>query len=186
MKILTQLGLILLVLFGTGLSFADDKLVAHVPIRALTSGDQPHWFGYYDKYQFDSTNRYLLAMRPPHEDGTPAADDVLELGIIDVQDGDSWRTIGTTRAWNWQQGCMLQWIPGSDKVIYNDRRDGKFVSVIYEPETQSERTLPHPIYTLSPDGRHAATLNFARLAYTRPGVWLHGRTLHRPRRECAG
>lgn len=26
--------------------------------------------------------------------------------------------LGTTRAWGWQQGCMLQWIPGSTQELY--------------------------------------------------------------------
>ena len=29
------------------------QMTAHVPVRAITSGPEAHWFGYYDKYQFD-------------------------------------------------------------------------------------------------------------------------------------
>ena len=153
---------------------SGQEMEAYVPIRAITSGEQPHWFGYYDKHQFDSTGRYVLGMRPPFEGCTPGAEDVLEVGYVDLQDGDRWTTIGTSRAWNWQQGCMLQWIPESDEIIYNDRRDGDFVSVIHDRATKTERVLPYPIYTVSPDGKHAATLNFARLAYTRPGYGYTG------------
>ena len=166
-------SLVVVCLVG-GIAFAQDRMEAYVPIRAVTEGDQPHWFGYYDKHQFDSTDRYLLGMRPPFEGKTPGAEDEVELGIIDLKDGDRWTTIGTSKAWNWQQGCMLQWIPGSDEVIYNDRRDGDFVSVIYNPESKEERVLPHPIYALSPNGKEAVTLNFARLAFTRPGYGYTG------------
>ena len=30
------------------------------PVRAITKGPQYHWFGYYDKLQFDPTSRYVL------------------------------------------------------------------------------------------------------------------------------
>lgn len=165
---------ILLALLVCDPAFTQGRMEAYVPIRAVTQGDQPHWFGYYDKDQFDSTNRYLLGMRPPFEGKTPGPEDELELGLIDLENGDTWTTIGATKAWNWQQGCMLQWIPGSDEVIYNDRRDGDFVSVIYNPKSQEERVLPFPIYALSPNGKEAVTLNFARLAFTRPGYGYTG------------
>ena len=32
-----------------------QPMEAHVPIRALTSGPQAHWFAYYDKHQFGPT-----------------------------------------------------------------------------------------------------------------------------------
>lgn len=151
-----------------------DRMIAHVPVRAVDSNGQAQWFGYYDKHQFDSTDRFLLAMRPPQEGQTPGPDDVVEVGYIDLEQDDKWTSIGSTRAWNWQQGSMLQWLPKDDKIIYNDRRDGKFVSIIHEPKTKTDWVLPYPVYTVSPDGRHAATLNFARLAFTRPGYGYTG------------
>ena len=33
-----------------------------VSMRALTRGPKYHWFGYYDKLQFDPTGRYVLGM----------------------------------------------------------------------------------------------------------------------------
>jgi hypothetical protein len=154
-------------------TFADD-FKSYVPIRQVTSDFDPHWFGYYDKQQFDSTGRYLLGMKSPFEGKTPGPDDTVELGVIDLEDSDKWTKIGASKAWNWQQGCMLQWIPGTDRIIYNDRRDGRFVSVITDRTGKTLRILPHPFYTLSPDGKHAATLNFSRLAYTRPGYGYTG------------
>ena len=35
----------------------------NVPIRAITKGPHYHWFGYYDKWQFDPTGRYVLGMQ---------------------------------------------------------------------------------------------------------------------------
>ena len=33
-----------------------------VPVGQITHGPKHHWFGYYDKLQFDPTNRYVLSM----------------------------------------------------------------------------------------------------------------------------
>ena len=32
------------------------------PVRTITRGPKHHWFGYYDKLQFDPTSRYVLGM----------------------------------------------------------------------------------------------------------------------------
>jgi hypothetical protein len=38
------------------------KNTLDIPIRAITKGPKFHWFGYYDKFQFDTTGRYVLSM----------------------------------------------------------------------------------------------------------------------------
>ena len=95
------------------------------PIRAITRGPKYHWFGYYDKWQIDPSGRYALGMAVDFEHRSPSANDMIGLGIVDMEDGDTWSEFGRTRAWCWQQGCMLQWIPNSDtEVIFNDREGG--------------------------------------------------------------
>lgn len=145
------------------------------PIRALTQGPRLHWFGYYDKFQFSADNRFVLSNQIDFEGRSPKADDVLHLGMVDLQDGDRWIELGTTRAWNWQQGCMLQWLPGSSsEVIWNDREGDRFVSRIMDVGTRTVRTLPHPIYNISPDGRVAIAPDFRRLNDCRPGYGYTG------------
>src|SRR6187455_3178083 len=79
------------------------------PVRQITKGPRFHWFGYYDKFQFSPDNRFVLANEVEFEHRSPKADDVIRVGMVDLQDGDKWIELGATRAWNWQQGCMLQW-----------------------------------------------------------------------------
>ncbi|MGB9606064.1 MAG: hypothetical protein ACPL88_09335, partial [Bryobacteraceae bacterium] len=68
-----------------------------------------------------------------------------------------------------------QWLPGSEReVIYNDRKGDRYVSVILDVRTGRKRTLPAPVYALSPDGRWAVTTDFRRLADTRPGYGYNG------------
>lgn len=152
----------------------ETEAVVHVPMRALTRGGA-HWYGYYDKLQFGPGDREILGMAVGFQGRTPAPEDTIELGVIDTVNGDAWTTIGSSRAWNWQQGCMLQWIPGEGRrVIYNDRRESGFVSVIHDLDSGEERVLPYPIYCLSPDGVTAVTIDFERLARTRPGYGYAG------------
>ena len=40
--------------------------------------------------------------------------------LVDLEDNDRWIKLGKSRAWGWQQGCMLQWRPGfATQVVYN-------------------------------------------------------------------
>jgi hypothetical protein len=147
---------------------------AHVPIRAITSG-KAHWFGYYDKEAFDPSGRYVLAMEVDFEDRSPTEDDRIVLGMVDTQDGDRWIPFAESNAWGWQQGCMLQWIPGSDsKVIYNTREGNKHIAIVQDVFTGEKTKLPRAIYTLSPNGKEALSPNFARIQDTRPGYGYKG------------
>lgn len=160
------------------LLFAPLSLAAQsTPVRAITRGPHFHWFGYYDKLQFDPASRRVLGMQARFEHRSPKPDDEIRLGVIDLEDNDRWREIGATRAWNWQQGCMLQWVPGArDEVIYNTRndRERRFESVILNLATGRSRTLRNPVYALSPDGRWAVYPDFRRLNDTRPGYGYAG------------
>ncbi|HOZ48968.1 MAG TPA: hypothetical protein PLO37_24955 [Candidatus Hydrogenedentes bacterium] len=153
----------------------EPTFEANVPVRAITQGPKSHWFAYYDKLQFDPTNRYVLGMEVDFDNRTNTADDVIKLGYIDLEKGDAWTEFAQTTAWCWQQGCMLQWLPGSDtKVIYNVREDGQYKSVIQDVFSGEKRTLPKPVYAVSPTGRQAVGLNFARVGMTRPGYGYYG------------
>ncbi|MCA9015421.1 MAG: hypothetical protein KDA77_08840, partial [Planctomycetaceae bacterium] len=76
------------------------------PLRVITKGPRHHWFGYYDKLQFDPTSRYVLGMEVAFEHRSPRADDVIKVGMVDLHDNDRWIELGESSAWNWQQGCM--------------------------------------------------------------------------------
>lgn len=145
------------------------------PVRAVTKGPKFHWFGYYDKLEFDPTNRFILCNQLDFEGRPPTENDVLTVGMVDLQNGDEWIELGTSTAWSWQQGCMLQWVPGTtDTVIWNDRENGQYVSRILNVKTKEKRTLPLPVYSLSPDGKWAVTPDFARIDYCRSGYGYPG------------
>lgn len=152
---------------------------AAVPARRITRGPKFHWFGYYDKLQFSPDDRLVLANEVDFEHRSPGPDDAIRVGMVDTADGDRWIDLGGTRAWNWQQGCMLQWLPGSEStVLWNDREpDGgrdRFVCHLLDVRTGKRRTIPHPVYAVSPDGRWGISPDFRRLNDTRPGYGYAG------------
>jgi hypothetical protein len=158
---------------AAGRNFQDP--VTYVPGRYITDGPYFHWFGYYDKLQFDPTGRYVLAMQTDFENRSPHADDEIRIGIIDLQNNDEWIELGTSRAWNWQQGCMLQFMPGSpSEIVWNDRDGDTYISHILDIHSRQQRTLPFPVYTLSPDGKMALSVDFERINDLRPGYGYAG------------
>jgi hypothetical protein len=153
----------------------DPKRQPLPPVRAITRGPRFHWRGYYDKLLFDPTDRFVLANEVDFEGRSPRASDEIDVGMIDTHDGDRWIKLGRTSAWNWQQGCMLQFAPGSaNEVVWNDRDGHTFVSRVFDLKTSRTRTLPHPIYCLTPDGSTAFLTDFRRLNDCRPGYGYAG------------
>jgi hypothetical protein len=157
---------------GTPALAAEEKFP---PVRQITRGPKYHWFGYYDKWEFNPSGRYVLGMEVDFEHRSPAPDDVIKVGMVDLDDNDRWIELGETRAWCWQQGCMLQWRPHSaTEVLWNDREDDALVCHILDVESRKKRTLPCPVYTVSPDGRWAVAPDFRRVNDMRPGYGYAG------------
>lgn len=145
------------------------------PVRTITRGPMHHWFGYYDKLEFDPTNRFVLSNEVAFEHRTPRASDTINVGMVDTLENDKWIQLGTSSAWGWQQGCMLQWRPKSnEEVVWNDREGDHYVCRILNVKTGEKRTLPRPIYTLDPEGKWAITADFGRIQRMRPGYGYVG------------
>jgi hypothetical protein len=134
------------------------------PAQPLTRGPKIHWFGYYDHWEFDPTDRYVLGMEADFEDRLPGLADRVALGMIDLKDNNRWIRLAESSAFSWQQGCMLQWLHGArSSIIFNDREGDQFVSRIVEVQSGKRRTLPSSIHSVSGDGRWALTTDFRRL-----------------------
>jgi hypothetical protein len=145
------------------------------PVRQITRGPRFHWFSYYDKLEFDPSGRYVLGMEVDFEHRSPRADDAIRIGMVDLQAGDKWIELGQSSAWCWQQGCMLQWLPGSpSEILWNDRQGDHYVCHIMDVKTRARRTIPHPVYSVSPDGRWAVAPDFRRVNDCRPGYGYAG------------
>jgi len=148
-----------------------SDFVAH----AVTSGPRHHFFGYYGIQPWDATGQYLLCLEVPFQDRPPEAKDKAIVGMVDLS-SSKLIPLAETRAWNFQQGAMMHWLPSApdSKIIFNDRQGDRFVSVILNVHTGERRVLPKPISAMSHDGKTALSLNFARLQWTRPGYGYAG------------
>jgi hypothetical protein len=65
---------------SAGTAAADEEQLP--PVRALTRGPKFHWFGYYDKLEFDPSGRHVLGMEVDFEHRSPKADDVIKVGMV--------------------------------------------------------------------------------------------------------
>ncbi len=152
-----------------------ENTVKEFPVRSVTSGTKYYLFGYYGICPWDATGRYLLCLEVPFQDHPPEADDKATVGMVELSSG-KFISLAETHAWNFQQGTMLHWLPKApdSEIIFNDRRDGRFVSVILNVHTGKERVLSRAISAVSRKGDFALGLNFARLQVTRPGYGYAG------------
>jgi len=152
-----------------------EQAPAAPALRVITKGPKHHWFSYYDKLQFDPSGNRVLSMEVDFEHRSPTPEDSIRLGYVDLADNDRWVDLDQSSAWGWQQGCMLQWLPGSEsEIIFNDREDAHYVSRILDVDSGKKRTIPHPIYAVSPDGKTAVTCDFRRIQDVRPGYGYAG------------
>jgi hypothetical protein len=141
------------------------------PVRVTDPGSeqQPSYTGFwfYDEQQFDKTGRYALGMKVYFQERDVVPSDQGDIGYIDLQDEFKWKKIGETTAWNWQQGCRLQWRPNSDEILWNDRSDDgtHFICHVYNFKTGEQRTLPRPVYDITDDGTMALTHDYARMKH---------------------
>ena len=172
--------------FADMLNATDARYFIPVRISPAGSKNNPTYHGFFfyncsqnELYQFDPSGRYMLGMRVFIEDREVLPEDKGEIGIFDLQNNNKWIKIGETNAWNYQQGCRLQWIPGSfEEIIWNDRsatgRNLKAGFIIPGPKHEH---FQYP-FTLSPRmGRRRYQLILNEL-YTKRDVIMQVLEIH--------
>ena len=145
-----------------------------VPCRRVGSSSLHHFFGYYNKSNWDRSNSLLAAQQTPWMDIYLTPQVKATIGYFDTQDGDRFHAVGETGAWNFQMGSQLQWLDGASgrKLIYNDRTGDMsvpypgFGAVVVDVDTQERRVLPMPVYVVAPSSAWALSVNYRRLYIT--------------------
>lgn len=145
-----------------------------VPCRRVGDGSWHHFFGYYNKSNWDKGNRLLLAQRTPWMDQYLTPEVKATVGYFDTGDGDRFHAVGETGAWNWQMGSQLQWLDGAPgrQLVYNDRtgdmkaRYPGFGAVVVDVDSGKRRQLPMPVYVAAPSSAWALSVNYRRLYVT--------------------
>ena len=135
-----------------------SRLDAAVPqsliaVRQITRGPKHHWFGYYDKLQFDPSGRYVLGMEVDFEHRSPTADDVDQ-----NRNGRSGGRRSLDRAWR-KQGLVLATrlhaavVPGVRALRSSGTIEAEAVSChgSWTCRHEKVRTIPHAVYCCQPE-----------------------------------
>lgn len=141
----------------------------------ITKSDKEHLFAsYYGINSWSRDQRFVTVLETDIKYKLPDENEPATLGLVDLATND-FIPLTLTRAWNFQQGCMAHWLATSPDslIIYNDFREGKYMSVIMNVHTKKEiKTIPYPISAVSPNGKEAISINFSRLRIPASGLWL--------------
>lgn len=138
-------------------------------VRQITEGPKHHFCAcYYGICPWDSTGRYLVVLETNFSDRLPTDNDKAKICLADLQTRKL-KVIAETSAWNFQQGAMVHWLGTAPdrEIIYNDRIDGKLVSVILDVHSGKRRVLSRPVAAVAHDGKTAISVSFDRLAHVR-------------------
>jgi len=159
-------------IYQLGMYALSPKIKSEGRITRVSPGDgMEYFFGYYDKSPWDISGRYILCLRAKNTWKEVSPKSPADILLIDTENRNTVRKLAETAAWNVQQGCMLQWLGPdfSSRVLYNDCRGGKYVTVILELESGKERVIDAAVYSVAEDGKTALSLDFSRLYNLRPG-----------------
>lgn len=138
------------------------------------SPDEGHsFFGYYDKSPWNKDHSRITFLNVSFCDRSPDTNDEARIIVKNLESGVRGTTVANTRAWNWQQGCMLRWLDSGD-LLFNDRDGPCFIARVIDCNGREVTRTPFPIYDLSGDGDSTVSLSFSRLAILRPGYGYAG------------
>ena len=142
--------------------------------RRITDGPHEHLLAnYFAIDAWSPDHRYMLVLETDLNGRLPEANERCTLGVVDRADGNRFIPVTTTACWNFQEAAMAHWID-DDTFLFNDFRDGKFVTVVLNWRTKAERILPMPVSAVSEDRTWAVSINYARLSLTRPDYGYAG------------
>jgi len=145
-----------------------DKIHSVPKVEEITPNDgYNYFFGYYDLQPFDKNTEKHLTHRVTFNDRLQNGNDVVEIGYILLKD-KSFHKIADSRAWNFQQGTLLQWFD-EKSVIYNDFLEGKYCSVVKDINGKTLKIIDKPLAHISADRKYGLSINFPRVYDFRPG-----------------
>jgi len=146
-------------------------------IRRISPPGHHFFSGYYDTPLANRDSTRLLAHQTGFCDRLPTAADVAKVGWFDLHSPTpEFHELGTTQAWNFQQGSFLQWV-GSDgeRIFWNHAEGGSPPQgCLLDLRSGERRHVDRALANLSRDGSHGLSFSFARMFDFRPGYGYAG------------
>ncbi len=155
---------------GLMVFWVRPKRVEGLLQRVTPKDDWEYFFGYYDVCPWDAHDGKLLALRVRDARVMPTFEEA-QIVLLPSGEEEKVRVLSSTRTWNTQQGCRLQWL-GPDhesRILYNDLVEGRYAAVILELASGHKWYLERPVMAVNPQGTEALSLDFSRLHRLRPG-----------------
>lgn len=171
---------LVILIFAVGCIQHKDNVASFPKVgypEQITDNGKEHLFAsYYGINSFSQSEKYVTVLETDLKYKIPTENDKATLGLVNLENNE-FIPLAKTSAWNFQQGCMAHWLATSPDslIIYNDVRNGKFVSVILNVHTKEEKKIiPYPVSAVSPNGKEAISINFGRIRITRPDYGYSG------------
>lgn len=151
-------------------------------VRALTSGPNHHFFGYYGMSPWNASGTKLLCLQSSFQNRKAKPNEAATICVVDPETGET-TPVGKSYSWNHQQGCMMHWDPRQpeSRILFNDRKKKKTIGVALDIETGERREYPRAISAVSHDGQYALSLTYGRLQRLRKVVGYSGTKDPNPR-----
>ena len=135
--------------------------------KEITPINGNYFFAYYDLIAMNEHAH--LTHKCEFIDRLQKKGDMVEVGYIPIDGGDFVR-LDTTESWCFQQGAMLQFVPGSDNIIaYNVYENDLLKARFKDINGGFVKDIAKPISCISPAGDFYLSVNIPRLYDFRPG-----------------
>jgi hypothetical protein len=151
-----------------------QRILSFVPKKKKKSAydileREGYFYGFHDKIPWSKDNSKLLSHKLLIENRIIKKEDLVEFGYFYGDNYTKFKSLGTTKSWNWQQGSMLQWLGKSESIIYNDWNGEKNIARIIDIYGNHIKDLECAIGASSNDGNYALGYSFERLNIGMPG-----------------
>jgi hypothetical protein len=119
---------------------------------------------------FSPSGRYLGLTRLPREDRPPLPGESAEIVLVDLTTGEQ-KVIAETIGWDTQLGAQVQWGASDKDLFFNDVDPDTWVAygVKMDPLSGKTQKLDGTVYSVSPDGKWAASTSLVRIGATQAG-----------------
>lgn len=149
-------------------SFKRFKVLNNTKLSDISlNKDDSSFFGYYNIIPINEKNDILFCSTITNKTRGSKYEPI----NICIYKHNSTKTIYKSKAWNWQQGCMLQWYPKNrNNILLNDYDSEKeiYISKIIDNAGKTLKSFDLPINYVSNCGKYALCLNYDRLSLLRP------------------